>query len=586
MKNKLKKFRYLLFIPLAGLIILFSATTDNYFEISKNLDIFATLFKELNIYYVDETNPGDLIKTSIDAMLEKLDPYTNYIAESDIEDYRFMTTGQYGGIGALIRKKDNYVMIAEPYENFPAQKAGLIAGDVILEINGKTAKDKSTSEMSKILKGQPGTEVKLLIKREDEPNPLEKTLIREEVKISDVPYFGIVKDSIGYIKLTSFTETASKEVKNALESLKENNSMKSLVLDLRGNGGGLLREAVNIVNLFVEKGQVVVSTKGKITEWDRSHVALNSPVDTKIPLTVLIDGNSASASEIVAGALQDLDRAVIIGNKSYGKGLVQQTRNLSYNAKLKVTVAKYYTPSGRCIQKLDYSHRSKDGVVSAIPDSLIAAFKTKGGRVVYDGEGITPDLHVEELRASQISQTLLNKMLLFDFASVYRKKHPAIPPAKDFRLTEEDYKELITFLDGKDYVYTTRSEKMLEDLEKVARKEKYLDDVQKEYEALKTKLHRNKNEDLKKFKDEIKEILESEIVSRYYYQKGRVENYLSYDPDLKKAIEVLSDEKLMASVFDKSFVAKKIKNEEEEELKKDSKPANPNAEDEENLDEN
>lgn len=584
MKPIIKKAKYLLIIPLVGLIILFSANTDNYFEISKNLDIFATLFKELNIYYVDETNPGDLIKTGIDAMLEKLDPYTNFIPESDIEDYRFMTTGQYGGIGALIRKKDNYVVIAEPYENFPAQKAGLMAGDIILEINGKSAKDKSTTEMSKILKGQPGTEVKLLIQREGEPAPMEKSLIREEVKISDVPYFGMIDDNIGYIKLTSFTETASKEVKEAFESLKEKNNMKSLVLDLRGNGGGLLREAVNIVNLFVEKGQEVVSTKGKITEWDRSHKALNNPIDTKIPITVLIDRNSASASEIVAGALQDLDRAVIIGNKSYGKGLVQQTRNLSYNAKLKVTVAKYYIPSGRCIQKLDYSHRSKEGVVSAIPDSLIAAFKTKNGRVVYDGEGITPDLHVDELRASQISQTLLNKMLLFDFATQYRRKHPSIAPAKEFRLAEEEYKELIAFLEGKDYEYTTRSEKMLEDLEKVARKEKYLEDVQKEYEALKNKLHRNKNEDLVKFKDEIREILESEIVARYYYQKGRVENYLSYDPDLKKAKEVLNDEKLYASVLDKSFVAKKIKDEDEE-MRHEIKSTNP-GEEEENLDEN
>lgn len=584
MKPVIKKAKYLLIIPLIGVMILFSGNADNYFEISKNLDIFATLFKELNIYYVDETNPGDLMKTGIDAMLEKLDPYTNFIPESDIEDYRFMTTGQYGGIGALIRKKDNFVIIAEPYENFPAQKAGLMAGDIILEINGKSAKDKSTSEMSKILKGQPGTEVKLLIQRENEPAPMEKSIIREEVKINDVPYSGMINEEIGYIKLTSFTETASKEVKEAFESLKEKNNMKALVLDLRGNGGGLLREAVNIVNLFVDKGQEVVSTRGKITEWDRSHKALNNPIDTKIPITVLIDRNSASASEIVAGALQDLDRAVIIGNKSYGKGLVQQTRNLSYNAKLKVTVAKYYIPSGRCIQKLDYSHRGKDGAVAAIPDSLIAAFKTKNGRVVYDGEGITPDLHVDELRASQISQTLLNKMLLFDFATRYRRNHSSIPPASEFRLSEEEYKELIAFLDGKDYEYTTRSEKMLEDLEKVAKKEKYLEDVQKEYEALKNKLHRNKNEDLVKFKDEIKEILESEIVSRYYYQKGRVENYLSYDPDLKKAKEVLSDEKLYASVLDKSFVAKKIKNEDED--MKQIESTNPGDVEEENPDEN
>lgn len=585
MKTKIKKIKYFLLIPIIAAFILMSGTvSDNYFEIAKNLDIFATLFKELNIYYVDETNPGDLMKTGIDAMLNKLDPYTNFIPESDIEDYRFMTTGQYGGIGALIRKKDDYVIIAEPYENFPAHKAGLMAGDIILEINGKSAKDKSANEMSKILKGQPGTEVKLLIKREGESANIEKTLVREEVKISDVPYYGMIDENIGYIKLTSFTETASKEVKTAYESLKEKHNMKSLVLDLRGNGGGLLREAVNIVNIFVEKGQEVVSTKGKITEWDKSHRALNNPLDTKIPLVVLIDRNSASASEIVAGALQDLDRAVIIGNKSFGKGLVQQTRNLSYNAKLKVTVAKYYTPSGRCIQKLDYKHRNKDGVVSAIPDSLIAEFKTKNGRVVYDGEGITPDLHVEELRASQISQTLINKMLLFDFATIYRRKNQKIAPAKEFRLTDSEYNEFVKFLESKDYEYTTRSEKVLTDLEKVAKKEKYMEDVQKEYEALKNKLHRNKQEDLIKFKDEIKEILENEIVSRYYYQRGRIENYLSYDPNLKKAKEVLSDEKIYASVFDKSFVIKKIKPEEDEFDKNTGTHIHP--EDEEILDEN
>lgn len=549
-KTVQKKIQIILVATLISVSSIFSfGFVDNYFEMSKNLDIFATLFRELNIYYVDDTNPGDLMKTGIDAMLETLDPYTNYIPESDIEDYRFMTTGMYGGIGALIRKKEEHVVIAEPYEDFPAHKSGLMAGDIILQVNDESAKGKTTSEMSKILKGQSGTTIKLLIKRTGEKEPFEVELTREEIKIKDVPYSGMLTDGVGYIKLTSFTETASKEVINAYKDLKEKNDLKSLILDLRGNGGGLLREAVNIVNVFVEKGQEIVRTKGKVMDWDKIHKALNNPIDTEIPLVVLMDNNSASASEIVSGAIQDLDRGVIVGQKSFGKGLVQQTRNLSYNAKLKVTVAKYYIPSGRCIQKLDYSHREKNKKAAQIPDSLIADFKTKNGRTVHDGEGIMPDLLIDKEAPGNITISLRNKMHLFDFATKYRREHPTIVAAGEFKLSNKEYQDFVAFLEGKDYEYTTRSEKMLEELEEAAMEEKYYDDIEEEYTELKNKMQHNKESDLFTFQDEITKMLENEIISRYYYQKGRIEASLAADPDIEKAIEALENKEMYASIL-------------------------------------
>jgi carboxyl-terminal processing protease len=555
-KKFLKKSKLLVITATIGATSFISFSfVDNQFEISKNLDIFATLFRELNIYYVDDTNPGELMKRGIDAMLESLDPYTNFIPESDIEDYRFMTTGEYGGVGALIRQSGDYVMVAEPYENFPAQKSGLMAGDIILEINGKSAKGKSTSDVSKFLKGQPNTEVRLLIKREGEKDPMEKTLTRQEIKIDNVPYYGMIDDKTGYIKLTGFTETASKEFKEAFNTLKEKHGMKQLVFDLRGNGGGLLREAVNIVNVFVDKGQVVVSTKGKMKDWDRTHKAINNPLDLAIPITVLTDKNSASASEIVSGALQDLDRAVVIGQRTFGKGLVQQTRPLSYNAQMKVTVARYYIPSGRGIQRLDYSHRRRDGSVESVADSLIKAFKTRNGRIVYDAKGIAPDLDTEEKKYSQITIALINENHIFEYATQYRRKKPSITQAKDFSLTDAEYDEFVKFLSGKNYEYSTKTEKMVEELKSIAEKEKYFEEFEKEYASLKSRVMRKKDDDLYKFKDEIKEILENEIVSRYYYQKGRIETSLKYDNEINKALEVLNSNTLYASILEGNNMA-------------------------------
>ena len=413
------------------------AAGDNYFEIGKNLEIFNELFKELNIYYVDETNPGELMTVGIDAMLESLDPYTQYIAESDMEDYRFQTTGQYGGIGAMIRQKDGGIVVSEPYEGSPALRSGIRAGDAILEVDGRSCKGLGTDDVSKMLKGQAGTTVKVLTSRNNKAPEL-RTIVREEIKIPDVPYKGFVDEAnkVGYLKLNSFTQTAGQEVRNAVKELKDQGATK-LVLDLRGNGGGLLREAVNIVNLFVPKGEVVVETKGKMADWDKTYKTLSEPLDATMPLVVLTDTGSASASEIVSGALQDLDRALVIGQRTFGKGLVQQTRDLYYNSKLKVTVAKYYIPSGRCIQKLDYAHRDSSGKATVRTDTYLVAFTTRNGRTVYDGRGILPDVPVTEPELAKVVGGLYAEDILFDFATDYRRTHDSIGPPERFAISDE-----------------------------------------------------------------------------------------------------------------------------------------------------
>jgi carboxyl-terminal processing protease len=542
LRKSLKKIRYLIVIAgITGYALVSYSFVDNYFEVSKNLDIFATLFRELNIYYVDEIKPGELMKKGIDSMLESLDPYTDFYSEADIEDYHYFTTGQYGGVGALILQHDDKVVVSEPYEGFPAQKADLRAGDVIIEINGVATKGKKTDDISKILKGQPGSTIKLLIEREGEKKPIEKSLTREEIKVKSVSWYGMLNTETGYIKLTSFTENAAKEVKDAMLELKKDKNMKSLIFDLRGNGGGLLKEAIDIVNFFVDKNQEIVSTRGKVKEWDRSHKALNTPLDLDIPVTVLVNRGSASASEIVSGSLQDLDRAVIIGQRSYGKGLVQQTRQLSYNCQLKVTVAKYFIPSGRCIQALDYTHRDEEGKVHRVADSLITAFKTKNGRTVFDGLGISPDIHVQAEKMSNIALSLLNKNLIFDYATHYKNTHNAIADdGLKFNLTDADYDEFVRFLSDKDYDYETKSEKTLDDLKLTAEKEKYFDDVKSEYDALRLKIKHNKKDDLNKNKTEIKSLLEEEIASRYYYQRGRIMSSLKQDPEVTEALKLLS----------------------------------------------
>lgn len=514
---------------------------DKGFELSKNLEIFSSVYKNLHLNYVDEINPGDLMKTAIDAMLAKLDPYTNYIPESNLEDAKLQLMGQYGGIGAVIHEKDGKVFISEPYKNLPADKAGFKAGDIILEVNGQSAKERSSDEVKEFLRGQAGTEIKLKVLRDGKE--IEKTFVREEITLDNVPYFGMVSNEIGYIKLNEFTNSAANNVLNAFKELKKNNELKGLILDLRGNGGGLLTEAVNIVNIFVDKGQNIVSTKGKIVERNQTFKTTLNPVDVNIPIIVLVDNLSASASEIVTGSLQDLDRAVVMGQRTFGKGLVQNIIPLTYNAQMKVTVSKYYIPSGRCIQAIDYSHRDEQGNPTNVPDSLKVAFKTKGGRTVYDGFGIEPDITIDPEYASPIIISIITKFLAFDFASEYVKQNPKISAAKDFKITDDIYNQFLSFVKDKDYSYSTITERMLSELEDMAKKEKYSKEIDKSIEELKGKIENDKNNDFIKFKDDIKEILLSEIVVRYYYQKGRIEALLNLDKEVNKAIEVLSNNK-------------------------------------------
>lgn len=548
------------------LVVSFHSTgqSENNFEISKNLDIYATLLKELDKNYADLINPAELTETAIEAMLETLDPYTVYIPESNAEDYKLMTTGQYGGIGALIHKNGSYVIISEPYEGFPAQKSGLKAGDKILEINGKSMKDKNSDEVSEILKGQPGVELEILIGRTGVSDPFVVKVVREEIKIPNIPYYGMLNGGIGYIKLTNFTQNAGNEVKKALTELKSNNELKGIILDLRGNGGGLLNEAVNICNIFIDQNQLIVSTKGKIASKNQDHFTRFAPVNKDMSLAILVDRGSASASEIVAGAIQDLDRGVIIGQRTYGKGLVQNVIPLSYNSQIKITVAKYYIPSGRCIQAIDYFHKDENGLSEKIPDSLISEFKTKNGRSVYDGGGIEPDVNMDAMKLSKISQTLIIKYFLFDFASQFALEHSSIASPDKFVVSDEIFNELIDFLKDKNYDYQTTSEEALEKLKTNATKENYFDAIEQDYNALKSKILHDKSKDLITYKDEIKLILKDEIVARYYYQKGRIIASLSDDPEIAKAIEVLQGTATYLAILDGSIKPERQKKEPEE----------------------
>ncbi len=557
MKNKKRNIIYtaVAAVLLCVTVTLFSfrSADDNYFEISKNIDIFATLFRELNIYYVDETHPEELVQHAIDSMLASLDPYTQYIPESDMDDYRYLTTGQYGGIGALIGQRDGQVIITDPYEGFPAQKSGLMAGDRILEINGESMRGKNYDEVSRQLKGPAKSSLTLKIERPGVTAPIAKTIVREEIKIKNVPYYGMLNNDIAFIRLSSFTDDAGYEVKSALEELKKKNNVKGLVFDLRGNPGGLLNEAVNVVNVFVDRGQEVVSTRGKMKDLNKSYRTLNNSVDTQMPMVVLVNSGSASASEIVSGSLQDLDRAIILGQRTFGKGLVQTTRPLSYNAQLKVTTSKYYIPSGRCIQALDYAHRNPDGSVGKVPDSLMTEFKTKKGRKVYDGGGINPDYVIADPDYSAISTSLVTKYLMFDFATTYHQQHPSIAPAKTFSLTDNEYNDFKNWLTTKDFDYTTESELKLEDLKLLAQKEKYFDAIAPQYEMLKKKLAHDKTNDLVIQRKEVSEFLENEIVSRYYYQNGRFESSFDSDPDITMAIKALNDPLVFSAIMNRSY---------------------------------
>jgi carboxyl-terminal processing protease len=509
------------------------------FEILKNLELFELVYKNVDLYYVDESNPGELMRTAIDAMLAELDPYTNYIPESKMEDYKLMTTGQYGGIGAVIRQVGDKVAIIDPYEGFPAQKAGLIAGDVFIEIDGKNVEDLSTPEISALLKGQPGSKVVVKVKRgEDE---VTVTLEREEIKISAVPYSGMIDNEIGYIKLTSFTKSSAKDVFDAYQNLKKQNNMQKLVFDLRGNGGGLLVQAVQMVNYFVKKGSEIVSIKGRYEKDNSIYTAKANPLDENIPITVLIDGGSASASEIVSGALQDLDRAVIVGQTSFGKGLVQRPLDLKYNAKLKVTIAKYYTPSGRCIQKLDYSSKKVGEKAQEVDETTLSTFKTKNGREVKDGRGIEPDVKIPEKKYSRLTATLVVNNIIFNYATLFRVKHETIASAKTFKITDQMFDDFKNYVLQQEFDYNTESGEFMEKLKNIAIEEGYYESSKADFDQLYEHYKASKTRDLEKFKNEIIEILEDEIIGRYYYQTGRIEHALVDDTFILESVKILKD---------------------------------------------
>ena len=542
------------FIYLGGILILvfglgFSTLGNKDLELVKNLDIYYTLFRELNMFYVDETDPEELITTSIDAMLSSLDPYTTFIPESDMDDFQFQTTGEYGGIGSLIRRVDNAVMIAEPYAGFPAEKAGMRAGDKILKVDGVSTRDMAIESVSDKLKGKPGTELVLTVERYGETKPLQFTLVREKVSIKNVPYYGMIDQGTGYIRISNFTHGAGKEVEQALLSLKEDHELSSLVLDLRANPGGLLIEAVRICNIFVDKGEKIVSTRGKVEQWDSDYTTTVNPVDTEIPLVVLVNRGSASASEIVAGALQDLDRAVVIGQRTFGKGLVQASRPLKYNAQLKVTTAKYYIPSGRCIQALDYSHRNEDGSVGYIPDSLISEYTTRNGRLVYDGGGIEPDFEVLSEMLPEIAVQLFTQGMFFDFATRYRNTHEEIPSPETYSLSDEDYELFKAFLKEREFEFQTASERAFADLMRTAKREKYYELAEEEFSSLEEKLMHNNLKDLETFDKEIKQILQEEIANHYYLRAGRILAQIQEDIQLDKAREVLNTPGMLKEVL-------------------------------------
>jgi len=529
--------KILLPIIIASVLSL-SFVDGNYFEIDKNLKLFSSLFKELNKSYVDELQVEKMMHTGIDAMLESLDPYTTFYPEEDIEGFKMQMTGKYGGIGALIRKQDDYVIIAEPYEGFPAHDARLIAGDKIIEIDGVPFKGKSTEDVSNTLRGTPGSKVDLVIEKPGSSKKVKLTLTREEIKISSVPYYGMI-DDIGYVILNSFTNDCSSELKDAIVELKKNNP-KGLILDLRSNPGGLLNEAVNVSNLFIDKGKEVVRTKGKEENSDKPFKTRRAGFDTEIPLVVLTSGGSASASEIVSGVMQDYDRGVIVGEKTFGKGLVQSTKDIGYNSKLKLTTAKYYLPSGRCIQAIDYSGKYKDGAVK-VPDSLRTKYKTIAGRIVRDAGGIDPDVEVEDEEFSKLVMSLYIKQYFFHYATDFVQKNPSIASPSEFKVTDEIYADFSTFLSGKDYDYKTQSEILLEELKKRAEKEEIMDQIKENVESLETKIKHDKAQDLIKYKSQVSEFLEGEIVTRYYNQKGRIEASLDTDPFVLEAVETLKD---------------------------------------------
>lgn len=526
----------LLFFP----ILSYAQEKQNNFEISKSIDIYNNVLRYLNMNYVDEINPAELNETAINAMLKELDPYTVFIPESEIEDVRLLTMGEYGGIGAIIQYYDDNVHISEPYENFPAHKAGLLPGDAILEINGVNTEKKTVSEVSELLKGQPGSQLTLKIRREGEKNIITKTLTREKIKIDNIPYYTVLDGGIAYIILNQFTKDAAKELKEAFLKMKSENELKGVVIDLRGNGGGLLNEAIDIVNIFVPKNKLVVYTQGKTPDQNRNYYTKYEAEDTEIPLAILVNESSASASEIVSGSIQDFDRGVIVGQRTFGKGLVQNILPMTYNTQMKVTVSKYYIPSKRCIQEIDYSKKTKNDTL-AKNDTLGPEFKTANGRIVYEGHGIQPDVKIEPEMLSTITAHLYAQNMIFKYANKFYREHKTIAPPEEFEITDDIYNDFVNFVEEQDFSYTSESEKDFEELIKTAKLEGYYDNIKEQLDVLEKELRSHKDNDLINNKEEISEILKMEIVGRYYFQKGKIISSLKDDPELNRAVEILLD---------------------------------------------
>lgn len=516
---------------------------DNYFEISKNLDIFGKMYREVNTLYVDGVDPTKMMRTGIDAMLAELDPYTNFYGESQIEDAKFMQTGQYGGIGASVGKREGKFIVLEPYQDYPAAKTGLVAGDEIIKVDGQNVAGTKMSvrELRDLLRGQKGTQVRLTVKRVGQEESDEVNLERDRIKIDNVPYYGLATDDVGYISLTGFTANAGQEVRNALTKLKNEHQITKVILDLRGNPGGRLDQAIAVSNVFIPRDENIVETRGKEPTSIRQYKTSMMPVDLDIPLAVLVNRGSASASEIVSGSIQDLDRGIVVGERSYGKGLVQNIRPLSYNTQLKVTTAKYYTPSGRCIQAIDYSLRKNDGSVGKLPDSLKTAFQTRNGRTVYDGGGVEPDIDVEKEKLHTLTRELNRKGLIFDFVTRFVTTHDSIDSPREFQVSDKIYNDFKAFVKEKNFTYKTKADKDLAKLEKTFAEEEYTADLQDALQQMRKKLEQSKDYDLDKHKEEVKRLLREDIIQRYYYKQGVIESSFMYDEDIKAAIEILND---------------------------------------------
>lgn len=552
----MKKTILISFILFIGLNI-YSQTVDQnknqrYFDINKNIDVFNSVVKELDMFYVDSIPTDKMIQGTVRNMLSNLDPYTEYYSEDNMDDFRFLTTGEYAGIGAIITYKDSNVIISEPYENMPAAKSGLKAADIILEIDGVSMRTATVPEVSEKLKGIPGTSFNILIQRPGEKKPRKVNIVREKITINPISYANVVNGNVGYFHFSNFTENSAVEARKTFQKLKENGA-ESLIIDLRGNGGGILEEAISIVNMFVPKGKEIVSTKGKVKQWDRVYTTTQQPIDTLIPITVLTDTSSASASEIVAGAFQDLDRAVIIGNRTFGKGLVQTTRPMPYGGSLKLTTSKYYIPSGRCIQTLDYSHRNPDGTVARVPDSLTTVFYTKNGREVRDGGGIIPDITLEQNNSGTIAFYLVTGNIIFDYVTNWVQNNPTIATPEEFSFTENDYEAFKSYVKSKkDFKYDQISARAMQSLKGMMEFEGYWGTASAEFKALEDKLVPNLDRDLELFKEDIKELISNEIVQRYYFQKGVVIHSLQNDKVYKKALEILSDEEAYRKILSPS----------------------------------